>query len=580
MDKFLSEYLDTAIPPINKAVVGGLASVYMKEFERYIDEVFKSVAKSFPPGIRYEGYSRATVEEELRETQRPRNGRSTYDLADSDLYMVKYQLSFEGRMLPPKYVYMPFVGEGGILRLNGTLYHLVPVVSDKVISPTKTTVFVRLLRAKLTFKRQQHIVNVNGHAQVTQIAHADIHMRPQGKLATTTRAFMTPVHYLLAKYGYTEAFRKYIGYVPIVGYEEINSDIYPPDKWTIIESSQIPPHGHINRHYYKPTNIRLAIKNEYWNSNMKTFVGGLYYVIDHFSEYVTVDRFEVNQFWLIMLGHIVHSGVLKDGTIVPKMEKHFRSIDGYVDSCIAKQLKELGYTVENFYDLLALIALNITDWIVGSQDKGVNVFGKTLDILYNVGYPITSAIFNMNYILCETASRKPITEKEVIECLSRNFHPGSIFNLTKDNIAAATVSYSGDNLYPKITAIVEEQAANNARRGTKTRLCIDETKRIDPSRAEAGSILFLSKANPDPIVRINPFINIDLPTGTIIPNPKFNYLREDLATKLEGLTANKSEIEGDIDEDILKENARLSDDSENTDDDDVTDFSDDVSDAE
>lgn len=44
--------------------------------------------------------------------------------------------------------------------------------------------------------------------------------------------------------------------------------------------------------------------------------------------------------------------------------------------------------------------------------------------------------------------------------------------------------------------------------------------------ATIGSLLGLSKKNPTPLIRLNPYVTVDYKTGTILPNPLYNDIVE------------------------------------------------------
>ncbi len=65
--------------------MNGLATVNMEKSEEYVDSVFRSASRSFPPGLVYQGYERCTPYEEYAEITKIRNNKRAFDLAKSDL---------------------------------------------------------------------------------------------------------------------------------------------------------------------------------------------------------------------------------------------------------------------------------------------------------------------------------------------------------------------------------------------------------------------------------------------------------------------------------------------------------------
>lgn len=515
-------------PEVNRQVMEGLAMTYMPKAEEYIDRVFKSASRSFPQGLAYVGYERCTPEEEYAEITKVKNNKRIFDLAKSDLYLVKYKFTFNDKPIPDRYIYLPYVNDAGVFSLGGAMFHITPVLSDKVISPGFDSIFVRLLRDKIIFKRCTHSMVIDNVRETTLVIWSQIYRKPRDnkKVPATTRALTSVAHYLFAKYGFTETFRKYAGFVPVVGEGDITPENYPESDWVICESSQVKPKSFMGD-FYQPTRLQLAIPRNMWNQSTKSLVAGFFYVVDHFPDRLGIASLDSQTRWMILLGHIVFSGLFGENKLYTNILEHFMSLDDYVDTIVIEKLKENNYNIDNFYDLLSLILSNFNNMILDNGHSALSMYGKSLEVLYYALYDITAGIFKVNFRLSKLAGKKTLTEKDVVETFNKNMKMGAVFGLSSGKIITESVSYSGDHKYPKITAkITEQESLPGATRGRSKRLVVGEDKHVDISMVEAGSILFLSKSNPTPTNHVNPFVNLDLATGTILPNPKFADIRE------------------------------------------------------
>jgi hypothetical protein len=539
MDKLFAQLLEIHTPKANPEVMNGLGCHYMQFADQYVDKVFKSASTSFPAGLDYVGYERCTPYEEFQETTRVRNNKRIFDLAKSDLYMNRYKFTFNGIPLPDRYISLPFVGEAGIFSLGGPMYHITPVLSDKVISPGYESIFVRLLRDKIIFKRCYHSLIIDGVRETTHLIWSQIYRKPKDsnkKVPITTKANTCISHYLFAKYGFTETFKKYCGFVPVVGQEDITATTYNPAEWVICESSQVKPKTFIGD-FYQATNLRLAIPKNKWNNITKALVVGFFYVVDHFPTRFQPTYLDNLSLWMILLGHIVFSGNYGDNKLFTSISEHFDSLDDYVDPIIIQKLEETGYKVKDFYDLLSIILENFNNLVVQTEGSNLSMYGKSLEVLYYVLYDITSGIFKVNFKLTKLVSKRPLTMKDVVETFNKNIRTGAVFGLTSGKIITESVSYSGDHKYFKITSkVTEQENLPGASRGKSKRTVVGVDKYLDVSMIEAGSVLFLSKNNPTPTTKINPFVHLDLNSGTILPNPKFDEIRRITHNKLKGKT--------------------------------------------
>lgn len=570
MDKTFKRLLAKHTPPLNDKVMNGLACFYMREqitvnrrimsrTESYIDAILRNAAKSYPPGFEYVDFYRCTPQEEYYVATKSKDGKRTYDLARSDIYLVKYQFSYNGQLIKPHYVYLPAPGDAGLIHLGGGCYHISPVLTDKVISPGERAVFVRLLRDRISFERCPYEIVIDGEQKLSQIAWAPIYRRDQksSKVPPTTKAHTTALHYLLGKYGFTETFRKYLGVVPVVGHTEITPETYPEDHWVICHSkyertSNSKPRTYIDP-IYQPTTIRLAFPRSAWMQNENLFMSyatAFFYIVDHFPSRIQAKYVDNLDLWQVLLGTIIWSGHFGVGKLHAQTTEHYASLDEYLDALIVIKLSELGYQVNDFYDLLALIIQNINTWIIDSSDAGVSLFNKSVEVLYYALFDITKGIFKAIFKLNRAASRpKPLTVAEIEKILNINMKTRAVFRLTNENLAVSTVADAGDHKYPKITSVLVPQQQISGAKRRRHRGLADSSRRIHTSHAEAGSYAFLSKGNPTPSARVNMWLKLDLNTGNVLPKDEFKPLRDNADRYLALDEIQAGEEIDDIDED-------------------------------
>lgn len=94
MDNHLFNLVERAIPRFNDKIMSGLAVEQMRGVERYVDGLFRSIAKSFPEGLRYENCRRCTPQEEFNEITPKRTGKPVFDIAVNNLFLVEYNFSY------------------------------------------------------------------------------------------------------------------------------------------------------------------------------------------------------------------------------------------------------------------------------------------------------------------------------------------------------------------------------------------------------------------------------------------------------------------------------------------------------
>jgi hypothetical protein len=546
MDRLFAQLVKSNTPEMNKDIVNGLAVKMIPYGEQYIDEVIRTVSKSFPPGLTYLRCERCTPLEEFRNATRGnQNKRRTIDTARSDVYSMKYFFNYEYVEVVNgvseikndeiiRYLYLPFVGEAGSMNISNNKIFIHPVLTDKVISPSNETIFVRFMRDKVIFKRLFHSVFINNMKTSTNVVWSSIYRNASnGKVSDkVTKAHSTAIHYLLGKYGFNAFFMKYFGFIPEVGNVRRNPKLDMENN-IIFMSTGLKPKTNMDKDYV-PTNIYISIPNEKDGIFIRDVIVGIFYILDHFPLQITLDYIHDPRAWIPSLGAIIFSDAYSAGKILEKMDEHYSSLDQYVDTIVAKKLKESGYECADFYDLLALTIHEFSAWLIDNNSNVNTMYDKELSILYPVFYSITTKLFLTAFKLNKAALKKTLATREIIKLMNENLKPGLIFGLNKSNTPKSNVNYSGDNKFFRITNVIIPQANNvsSSEGQKKSRVAEDDPiNKLHASIPEVGGYLNIVKPNAVGTGRINPYVTLD-ENNTIIPNPETREFFEEIQRKL------------------------------------------------
>lgn len=516
LDNELGRLFDLDTPPLNPDIANGLAVKHFKGVENYVDQVFRSAAKGFPEGLKYLGCRRCTPPEELAIVTKKKGSKRMYDVAISQIYMMQYLFEYKGEKLDPRYMYLPYVSDAGTIVIGGSRFNISPLLTDRVISVGVSSIFIRLLRDRLTFERMSQHFMIDGKRETVQVAWSQIYHKnaKMKKLRPTVKANCTLMHYLLCKYGFAETFQRFGNCTPIVGGAEINKNVYPEDEWVICSSTQVKPKG-CGRGFYEPTQIRVAIRKEEMTPMVKNMLGGFFYIVDHFPSHMPVEWVKSNRQWMILLGHIIFSGTVNAGKLYDDIADHMTSLDEYLDSLIMMKLHDIGVHVNDIYEVFAIVIEKFNDWLLSATDKVASMYDKELSILPFSLYEITSAIFKL-YFKLKAASKKELTAKEIVATMNLTLRTGLIFSLTKGHGEVSTISSPGDNKATKITSLLVPQSASNRQSSRKDRAVLnDPSKRLHVSVAEVGGYSNLPKSEPSGRSRINPHVQVD-PKGVVL----------------------------------------------------------------
>lgn len=543
----LVKFIDKDSPQINMDLANGLARVHMEHACKYVDDVLRSAALGFPPGLTYDNYRVCDPLEEWRASLKPRNkkrkvktppgqkntGSKTYDTSRTDFFLIELNFSFQGKKLAPRPIYLPFVGQGGSIYISGTKWFISPVLADRVISVGLEQIFVRLLRDRLTFSRTGAWVKENGKVVRTDLVHSRIyHNKAKDKdKQATNNAFTSMPHYLFCKYGFAGTMEKYLGITPTVGYnldEELD-----PLEWDVYKTQGIPPRG-MNRRKkivdWRAPEIQVAIKKSDNTPAALPYISALFYVADYFPRQISPDLVNLPEGWIAPMGYMLFSENNNRGKIEEAVRKHLSSLDDYADSMVIDNMAAIGLEIKDIYDFFAIITEKFSLWVSNNQDKVNSMYDKELSVLYFVLFDVTKAIFNLFFAL-KAHSRKELTERDVEKHMKENLKPGMCYQLGKSHGEVASISYSGDNMAFKATSTLTPQTATSKQvkkvgdRGTAN----DPSRRLHPSIAEVAAISCMPKSDPSGQSKINHYMLLDETRTAILRNPKFKDLLDLIA---------------------------------------------------
>jgi hypothetical protein len=526
VDPIFALLMDLDTPPLNPLLANGLAVAHLTQVDKWVDDVICSASRGFPKGLQYHGAVRCTPPEEFNEqtrkrTNNKRTNRRQYDVAQSYLYMNKYLFSYNGEPIDPRYLYLPYVLDASSCKISGSTFTISPVLSDRVISIGVSSIFVRLLRAKLTFERiTQHYVIGNGRRETVQVPWSMIHNKSakMKKIPQTVKAQTTLVHYLFCKYGFTETFKRFGHCEPIVGGSEINTDTYPEDEWVICRSSAVPPRGRV-KGLYRASEVKVAVRKDAMTPMVRSMIGGFFYIADMFPERVIARDVDSVRVWKILMGHILFSGTIGEGKLHDDIQDHILSLDEYIDGLVATKLRDIGVDIVDIYELMAIIIDKFDRWLLDSADKVSSMYDKELSVNYYVLMEITKGIFNMMFRL-RSAAKKELTVKEITNIMSATFKTGLIYSIAKQHGEVSTVSTSGDNKAFKVTGLLIPQSASSKLGNKKDRSAANNPAlRFHVSVIENGGFQNMPKSAPDGRSRLNPHSIVDS-KGVLVRNTR------------------------------------------------------------
>lgn len=515
-------WISEITPKFNKELAEGLVYHRLRDAVDYVDSFIRySCSCKTNTNLQYLGYEELSPKEEVKYLLKG-TGKIIHDITENDLYLVKYLFRYgDESELREYYLYLPYLSKGNVIRLSGNRFLVMPTLSDKVISIGDRVIFINVLTAKYNFTRLTHTIRVDGRYQNLPVIQAELYKNQSKKLDDTTKASSTIMHYLLANYGYSATMKMLLGFVPRPVYDVDDPNV------KLIESTGEVPKGYIDDKFlYEPTKIKFALTNGELNANAVYCLANVFYVLDNFPERISIDQMDDPVIWRRLMGEIIHSGNHGIGYLNEKMHAHFNDLNSSFDTITINKLQEVNIKAGSLIELLLVIFQNFNEWLMRNTTKSI-YFNKGYEAESIVLNHITSRITRIALDINKEELRNhgaPLDKKMVDKVFKKYWSTRAIFGLKKDKRNVTSNEYSGDHLYFKNTSMVVQQESDFINKdkpdsNTSTR------SKITAEMAAVGSILGLSKKNPTPLIRVNPYVMTDT-SGTLIPDPGLTDILE------------------------------------------------------
>ena len=514
------EHVKKNIPLLNPVIMNGLSQEEAKHSLAHVDSIFKEMAKTFPPYLKYDGSERATPEEEYFIATQYKSSSRKYDIARTDSYYCKYKFTLvtpEGEKQVVRYLALPIIGEANSIHINDTKYVYSPVLADRVISVTAKSVFLKLVRAKLTFFKHQTYFLENGQRTLVHTIHAMAYNHKDPSQFSSSKISMKTclVHYLMCKYGLTKMFEKYANVTPVVKLKRnINPDDYPVEDWVICQTASFSKPSSLKTNYYRPTELVIMFPREKYTPMAQKLACGVFYVADHFPDEERINEETIDETitWQVMLGEAIWATGIHVGRLTEEIKRHMSSLEEYIDDLVKIKLAKDKIFVDDLFDLYALIIDKFLIWHLEKAEDTNNLYNKELIVLDYLLEDIQHQIVKFYFKVTEAAKNgKVMTLKELEDILSKEIKLNTVFALKKAEHGEAFIAESsGDNKIFKITQVITQQEKTNKLVSKRSEIVSndDPSLKSHVSVAYVGAYSAISKADPTGQNRINGYVLI------------------------------------------------------------------------
>lgn len=545
LSKLLEECIDdvgkTAV--VNKDIVNSIAAEHIKEIEEYMTRFLSGVFKGGSNNITFKSITKCGVHETLKQLRAGPANSLKYDVTVSDLILYNISVAFGGTTVN-KYSYLPFCREAGLMKIAGSTYRLISVLSDKSLSPSANHIFARLFRDKIRFESTPYTVLKDGEPAIIKIIISSIYNpRERNKLYTKSRP--GPLLYILAHYGFTEAMQRLLGWVPKI----VDADYVNPDEVIFSTTGDRPAKTFLGSVYF-PTKARIAIPKGCDVATVRLIVGNLFYILDHFS-YVTPETWDDAGTWRVVLGKII-CGVDTSPAILRTVDKHMCSLNNYVDSFMVSKLYEeyhesldQDFTEDGFFKILIVIMQRFEQWVLAADEITASTLDKRFETLYHLLYDVIKSINSFSFDI-EQKRENFGTDSAILKHFNKKVTRGRVYSIRLNNITCSPITYSGDHKYFKITSGAELQlsipTASSSKSSSKARAvgAANATTTLHETQMYCSTQNAITMDRLSPATYLNIFAPYDPVSRTFIPTEKMLADTDQLRNILKQMTRRSS----------------------------------------
>ena len=431
--------------------------------------------------------------------------------------LVAYTFRFGDKTFT-KHLYVPYIYEDSSFVVNGTRYEAQLAMAEKLFSTTSRSngVTIKVIRSPIKF--WQTVISyrdlLTDEIFTGSIVSCKIYAKDPPKSARRIRP--TVVHYLLCKYSVGEVFEKFGA---------------PKDSASFIRNEKMDP----KFYYFKAQDraldkdpVILKVNKEVMDTNRgcQDVVSAIVYLLSGIRNPTTLEWLYSNstELFRILLGKIIYVNIDKNQAL-NAMNRHFESVDNYLDSYTKKIYEVNGIFVNDIYDLLVFVAQNIGQIVINYPNN--NMYNKRLETITSV---IIDGMFRYLYDQIYKFERKK-NNKYMEDNVSSTMRISPTFILSSLGTSESTrfcPSVNNDNWLLSVGSKgVKKLSAIKNGPGTKKNSgghLNSPMNRFSPSMITCESLVGFG-SSPGSTFMINPYSEIDS-TGGFIKTPEMEELEK------------------------------------------------------
>jgi len=544
---------------VSPAAAGELTKVLEPQYLlNYITRRCQAIFNNTNYGLEFVKVERCTAQETINFLLSKSD--KEYDISKSSMYLARFTFK-AGKSMLTAYTNLPYIVDEIFIYISGTPYTVVPVLSDKCISPGIRSVFVRYLKNKMNIANIKYNILRDKIIKDVVIPHTE---PLTGK--RLTQAPKVPIlWYLISRYGVTETLRqihdcevlilddkrvqsyrdnpKYTVYSTVYGDHPTIRSVSTNQKGQRVRTLRDTRLSQYTQRYkfvnggFKdraPTRIHFAVKNKDATTLMDQTMASLFYILDIMPDIKPKDILNRS-----VIEHILTVTLFKEpgkndiSSMRKKLIDKLATLDGHVDKYMQETLKsEFGDTLkedfssDGFYKIMKVIFIRHKVWSESSRHIIANVTDKRFEILDYLTVPLFTKLNKMNFTLTQATANKGVKPDvfALSKALTKYLTLSIMYAIRMNTPSCTRITYAGDNKYFKYTSTLHLQVNATSATGNKSskkkgsqKSFMDPCTLIHESHPFAGTSVGVAKSRDTGLKYHGLFSPLHPITNTIVP---------------------------------------------------------------
>jgi hypothetical protein len=473
--------------------------------------------------------------QEAYETLASKNNTMEVDITKSTFFraLIEFKSVHNDDIIKLK-LSIPYMDRFGRLVCNDIPYNIKPILTDNVLSPHASGIFMKLNITKTNISSNPLILIVDGIKENASVIYADMNRRVVGDSSTGLNRVVTPIaFYPLSTYGL-------MGMVKTI----TNADC----KLVIRDEYEHNPDDGI---YYSHNTIGigLVIRIKERLDVIDNLMASIFYILSYTNKKTEMELYNYVKdksiedekiFWIMWFGRFFYKGSLTYDKSTSEIKDHLEKVKNYLDTVANQNLKSIGLNVSSFIDLMTAIMGAFNTMVLRHKNINSDIEqSKKPNVLYYILNPVIMAV-NSSFI--EIAKREKtrnyhLSTKELEKILTGNITDRLVYSIvksTRKNLAISLSSGCTDNLLDTLLTSDDQNRGDGIYVSSKNSFPIN-LRTITPVQFIIGSMHGIGKKAPTPLLKLSPFIKVDSNSQFII-DPELMATAKDCYKRMRSIT--------------------------------------------